>query len=361
MVKDLQIERVLDLSSAADVDYLKAAAESNAELRPLIDEYLDDYLRLFPDARNRMIYGAGEMTIWRNGKAQISSDILRALKLTQTILKLRPYKGYQKLIKGLKNEFPSTFFEITVAGWCVERRIFADIEFSPEVEVKGNKKYPEFLWKTDLGQLYGECKRLDLNSGRTTKLANRLLATLNTEHQNQGPWPDDLRLDFLLQPGTSNNADKNFKRLMAEASDLVKQGSYIGTTLSSNNVSVDLCKRGSQPSSRGESITVGTAVVTTVATRLTDAIILSLNLSMTGAYRRAVVRLLKEARTQLPPYEKSAVFIDMLGSHTPQKTLGEILGQPAYENTPWVSLWHHDKPVSATWRDGQLFDERLMD
>ncbi|MBP6004518.1 MAG: hypothetical protein KA746_13880 [Pyrinomonadaceae bacterium] len=361
MIPELNIERKIDLSNTADVQLLETAAEGNAELRGLIDEYLDDYLRLFPDQRNHEVYGAGSMTVWANGKAQIGSDILRILRLTKTIMKLRPYKGYDRLLKGLKNEFPSTFFEITVAGWCVERKVFRDIEFSPEVEVKGKKKYPEFLWQTDLGQLYGECKRLDVNGGKVPRLANRLFARIQTEYQNYGPWPDDLRLDFFLESGTTNNADKDFKRLILEAAATVKAGNYIGTTSSSNNISVSLCQRGSDRTSRGESMTVGTAAVGPVATRLSDAIFLSLTFSMAQAYRRAVVRLLKEARTQLPTDAKSAVFIDMLGSNTPRRTLGEILGHPAYENTPWVSLWRHDEMLSSTWRTDQPFDGSLIE
>jgi len=166
MIENLTIPRVLNLSDTADRCLLKEAAERSPALLALINRYLDDYLRLFPEAHFQKIYSGGIIGVTSKSNATAGSDILRMLQLTERLVALEKYQGFPCLLNGFRNptQFESTRFEVAVASWCDSRRVTVSLAFSPTVSRKGRQKTPELLWETTLGDLYCECKREHLNA-----------------------------------------------------------------------------------------------------------------------------------------------------------------------------------------------------
>ena len=361
MIENLQISRVLDLSLAADQQELCEAAKNHPELLSLIEEYLDEYLGLFTESEWHEIYSGGFLSIRVNPKHSTSFDLLQVLRLTKTLKKLRAYKGYDNLLLGFRNptQIQSTYFEAVVAGWCVDRKVSLSIEFSPKVTLNKGYKYPEFLWHTELGDLFCECKRGNLNESKFHQRVRRLQSYLSEVYERYKPWDVSLRLDVRCESGTTNKIQERFKSVVAKASLALKEDTYQGRTFTEGNVSAILRRRDEPYPQERETIVTSMGEAGAIAKNLVEITYLTMTMSLAKYRQDAVAHLLRDARTQLPPDSKSAVFIDLGGAAAQQRLL-TLLGQPNYENTPWVSIWSHGEFVSAIWRNNQPFDNSLL-
>jgi len=362
MIEGLPISRILDLSIPADQRYLREAASSHPELLSLIEEYVDEYLSLFPQLDWRRVYSGGMLSIPTTRKHSISFDLLQMLRLAKSLKKLTPYSGYEKLVSGFRNptQINSTYFEAVVGSWCVDRDVSVSIEFSPEVTVKGKCKRPDFLWHTRLGNLYCECKRNNLLESKLNARVEKLLSWLSMIYEEYGPWDASLRLDVRFERGSTNRIRDRFRTVVAQASAALKDGTHAGQTFREDDVSAVLrCRNEPVPQER-ESIQASIAKVGPVAQNLAEATHLNLRMSLAKYRQESVGRLLRDARTQLPPDSPSAVFVELGGYEAAQQKLQRLVGRPAYASTPWVSLWVHGEISSAIWQNGQQFDDRLL-
>lgn len=362
MTEFLKINRLLNLSKSADQRDLCEAANDDPELLSLIDGFLDEYLRIFPDAEWQRVYSGGMISVRIGDKGSTGFHIKEMLILTRTLCKLKVYQGYEKLLLGFRNptQINSTYFETVVAGWCADRAVSLALEFSPEVAIKGGYKHPEFLWHTELGDIYCECKRANLLESAWNKKANRLLAELNTIYENYEPWDTSLRLDVRFASGTSNKIQARFKNVVAQASAALRADAYQSKEFIEGDVSAVLRSRDEPFSYEKESIIGYRGKTETVSKTLQELTFLSLTMSLVKYRQEAVLRLLKDAKTQLPPDSNGAVFIDIGGYEAAPNKLMSLLGHPAYEYVPWVSTWDHDEMTGAVWRNNQPFGDRLL-
>jgi hypothetical protein len=359
MIENLDIRRIIDLSIPSDRKELRDTASFHPELSSLLDEYLDDYFDLFPDPQCRKVHSAGTLSIACGRAKNIPSDLLRILRLVKAVRRLRQFEGFGKLIDGLNTNFYSTVFEIFAASWCADRQLSESIQFWPDADVKGKVKHPDFLWSTKLGEIFCECKKLNLGDNKTHRMMENLLKQLEHEYK-QWEWPDHLRLDVRFEGGTTNRIQHDFSAVVSAAASAVRNQQDEGFAATSGNVSAELLLRTDQDRAGAETIRVGLASVGPVAVNLMDATYLSLTASMSGHYKKGLKKLLKEARTQIPPFAKGALFIDIFGNKTPEETLKRTLRHPTYDNTPWVSLWVDNQFRCAAWQEGQPFDRRLL-
>jgi hypothetical protein len=362
MIEGLQINRVLDLSLPSDQQELREAARNHPELLYLIEEYLAEYLSLFTEPDWHKIYSGGLLAVRVNPKHSTGINFLQGLRLTKTLKKLSVYKGYSNLLAGFRNptQIESTYFESTVACWCVERKTSLSIEFSPKVTVKGGYKYPEFLWHTELGDLFCECKRGNFLEGKLHQRISRLQSYLNEVYERYKPWDSSLRLDVRCESGTTNKIQSRFKSVVAQASAALKGGTYQGKIFTEGNVSAVLQRRDEPFPQEREAMIVSMGEVGPVAKNLVEITYLTLTMSLAKYRQDAVARLLRDARTQLPPDATSAVFIELGGAGAAQQRLLSLLGEPNYENTPWVSIWSQGELAAAVWRNNQPFDDRIL-
>lgn len=117
MIEDLKIDRVLDLGSAEDRRRLRAAAAQIPELSALIGQYLDDYLRLFPEPDWHKVYSGGLISVRTIPNRSAGFDIMSVLELTKSLKRLSGCQGYEKLVAGFVNppQIESTYFEAVAA------------------------------------------------------------------------------------------------------------------------------------------------------------------------------------------------------------------------------------------------------
>ena len=124
-------------------------------------------------------------------------------------------------------------------------------------------------------------------------------------------------------------------------------------------VSAALRPRGEPPQEKG-TVMACAATVTSEPTNLADACDLSLTVSMSRYRRAATAELIRDARSQLPKGGVGAIFLEFDATWADGEKVDSLLRQPAYENTPWVSLWDQGRLTTAHWRTGQPLDGRLL-
>jgi hypothetical protein len=91
----------------------------------------------------------------------------------------------------------------------------------------------------------------------------------------------------------------------------------------------------------------------------------TLTMSVMGHRVKKLAELIRDARTQLPPDKHGAIFIDIFidigDSQMFVQKLNQVISQPTYVNTPWISLWEGGQPRKAVIRGGQPLDARLAE
>ncbi len=361
MIEDLKIDRILNLSLPEDRRQLRAASQQVQGLSALIDEHLDDYIRFFQAPDWLTVYSGGEISVHTSPKRSAGFDIKRVLELTKSLKHLSGYKGYEKLVAGFGNppQIESTYFEVLVASWCAERAVTSSLEFSPEVTVKGGRKHPDFLWRTELGEIYCECKRGNIIESKFQQRLENLRSFLSEIYEQHQPWDPSLRLDVKFDKGPLPQIQIGIRSVVAQASAALKAGMYEGLTFMEGSVAAVLKPKGNLASQESETVMTGMAQVVSVAKSLPEIIYFTLTMSLAKYRQDAAARLLKEAKKQLPITRPGAVFVELGGATAAQQKLLSLLGDPAYDNIPWVSIWAGGELLSAVWRNGQPFDDRL--
>lgn len=361
MIEDLKIDCVLDLRSPEDRRQLRDACLQVPGLSALIDEHLDDYVRFFQDPSWLTVYSGGSISVRTAPKHSAGFDIRRVLELTRLLKHLSGYQGYEKLVAGFDNppQIESTYFEVLVATWCSERAVASSLEFSPEVTVKGGRKHPDFLWRTELGDTYCECKRGNIIESKFQQRVENLRAYMSEIYERHQPWDPSLRLDVKFDKGPLPQIQAGISSVVAQAAAALRAGNYEGLTFIEGSVTGALRPKGNLAPQGRETVTTGMAQVGPVAKSLPEVIYFTLNMSLAKYRQDAAARLLREAKTQLPATHPGAVFIELGGATTAQQKLLSLLGEPAYDNIPWVSIWAGGELLSAVWRNGQPFNDRL--
>lgn len=362
----LNQSRVLDLSGPDDRRFLRDLVEGVPRLSSLVEENLDDYLSFFPEPCWHTIYpyGAyrlGTVSFDAPRNRGVNFDFLQLLRATETLKRLRSCAGYESLIAGFRNpaQAQSTLFEVTVAGWCAGRAVTRALEFSPAVEVRGHTKRPEFLWHTEIGAVYCECKQGKVIESDFKRRVNNLLLCLNGVYQRFKPWEPSLRLDVCFDGRTTNKIESRFRDVVARAAGALRADDYAGAVFEGEGVSAALRPRGEPPQEKG-TVMACMATVTSTPTNLADAADLTLTVSLSRYRRQATAELLRDARTQLPEDGVGAIFLEFDATLADGGKVNSLLRQPVYENTPWVSLWDRDRLMTAYWRSGQPLDDRLL-
>jgi hypothetical protein len=356
------LPRKLDLSKAEDSELLRQAAAGVPALADLVKEELPDFLRLFPEQHWRAIFPGGMLTVRTKGRSSVGLSIVEMLRTTRALKKMAGYKGFEKLIAGFRNptQVLATAFEVAVAQWCTERAVHICLEFSPEVSVKGRIKRPEFLWKTTLGNLYVECKRGEIFDNDFQTRLRRLSEICGDEYKRHEPWDAALRLDVVIEGVARNNVERRLRQVVERAASALHAGRS-EVRFEDGEIEAVLRARQEPPRDLPGGARLGCVLVGTEPTRIDAANSLyTLTMSLRAYRVRAAGRLLREARSQLPRHQPSAVFIESGDAEACRTKIVSLLGQPEYANTPWVAVWGSGQLFSV-WHQNQPFDHRLTE
>jgi len=369
--KPLPISKILDLNLQSDRRLLFDAAHGAPSVLSLLNRCLEDYLGYFNEPHWRMVYPGGLAGIVNIVVAKDRSqghELLNLLTATEALLKLKKYRGFVRLIRGLRDpaSVAATLFEIAAANWCNDRSVTLSLEFSPDVQVKDHIKRPDFSWTTTVGHLYCECKSAHEFENSFMKRFQELSKVINAAYNMYEPWDSSLRLDVRLDGSAKNGVERRLRNVISQVAAGRASNLANTTVYRDQEVTAMLCKRDHLIPQESDSIMTRSVKVGPTPTELRgpDAhknTHLSFTISIARERQRAAARLLKEARTQMPKDMTGAIFIDVGGINAVQKDFETRICHPAYNNTPWVSLWVGCEIATIVFRNGQPFDGRISE
>ena len=139
----------------------------------------------------------------RGGAAVIHHTHASLLSLVELGLSLRSLAtspNFPQLLNGFSNptQFWDTYFEARAASFFKSRPGIVSLSFAPEVEVKGRRKYPEFVVASSQSELFVECKRIRFDGSKVAKKF-RADAEQIEQCRNRVSWPNDycLEVEFI--------------------------------------------------------------------------------------------------------------------------------------------------------------------
>jgi hypothetical protein len=362
---ELKITRRLDLTVALDRQEFMAATAMVPGLCSLAEETLDDYLRWFPPGWN-VVHSAGFV----GGSSQsrehsgLLTQIDRMLIGTAKMRRLQGFPGFGQMVSNLQNstQVAASLFEIHCAAWCLGRIEHRGLVFEPAVVKRSGVKYPDFLWKTGLGDLYCECKTARVWERRESRRV-RTLCEVATEALGDEPWPDDLRLDIDLSGNLGSNPGSRLGAIVAKLAWEVRAGQS-PRPIRDGAMTVTIRDRSLESPSSAGSIQVTSFRVGPQPTRVDIANAqVSITRSLAAARTRIVRELVKKAKRQLPEEGPGGVFIET-GSPSVadvDKQLKEMLAHPSHRAIVWAAICADGEPRLVAWQEHQPFDNRLLE
>jgi hypothetical protein len=363
----LRIDRKLNLDLAEDRQELIAACESLPRLSSLSQEYIHDFLKWFKAPEWHLVYSGGMMSgpEPRGRSPRPGSSIERLLDITAKLRLLQGCSGFERLIAGLDNpsQVDSTIFEIEVAAWCTSCRYHKGLTFSPAVVKRTGVKYPDFLWETTLGNLYCECKQLNMWQRTETQRASTLMSRTAEAMGDAELWPKDMRMEILIHGQFKQGSEDRLRATVQQQTSEVSRG-LRPSPFQDDTFTVAVRDRSVNPLTLPDSINMYQVQVGSVPIQVNDFrnAHLMVTKSIGFARGRALRDFVKEAKKQLPDNGPGGVFIEIpSGIDAATQKLQEMLMQPAHHAVAWASIWIGSTPARAVWRDGQVFDARLID
>jgi hypothetical protein len=237
--------------------------------------------------------------------------------------------------------------------------VHRDLTFAPAIERNSGTKHPEYMWATDGGPLWCECKEAQVLQAKMSRRVARVSQAMD-ELVDAVSLPAGLRVDVILAAPIRNRSEERISMALGRAAERARSGQY-GATEIEGEASVAIRPRQvpfDQVSGalRSYSVEVGTEAV-----RLDDgsSAKFSLAVDLGSEYARKARELIKNARTQLPLGEPSMVFLAGIRGERANEAAREVVSNPS---CPVVSVlfWEADEPAIFIWRNGQPFDDHLL-
>ncbi len=353
----------MNLSDPEERRQLVELMRGNPPIHTLLTNHLEDYVRLFkwPDFHN--LYQGGLLSIQGPNNVQFGFHFESLLEITGLLTRLERFPGFPALIEGFRNptQVKATIFEVQVAAWCESRKVCRSIEFSPEVQIGDGIKRPEFLWQTTLGDIYCECKQENSIDSHAHRRMKTLFDVIGKAYEENAPKDKTTRLDVIIQHPAPNGTEKIIWRLVRDAALRHEAGTWGGeivdqvVTVRMATESDDMPDIIGCMQYQNKVLEGGPEPALSTKARYT------LTMSVMEHRLRQLAKLVRDARTQLPPNKSGAIFIDIGGSQVFVDKLNELIAQPEYANIAWVSLWEGGQALKAVIRHGQPCDARLAE
>jgi hypothetical protein len=363
----LRIERRLNLDLPEDRQELIVACKSVPALGSLAEDHISDLLKWFRAPEWHTVYSGGMMTGPEpHGRhPRPGSSIERLIEVTAKLRLLRGYPGFEKLVASLNNpsQVYSTIFEIDVATWCMNCRNHISLSFSPAIAKRAGVKYPDFLWQTSLGDLYCECKQLNMWQRTETQRASALMSRAAEAMGDSQLWPTDVRMEILIHGHFKGGSEARLKTIVEQQASEMRRG-LRPSHFQDETFTVAIRDRAIDPLGMPDSINMYQVQVGDTPVQINDFhnAHLMVTKSTGFARARALRDFVKEAKKQLPDDRPGGIFIEMpSGIDMASEKLQEMLRQPAHQVVVWASIWTGGIPARAVWREGQGFDARLIE
>jgi hypothetical protein len=286
------------------------------------------------------------------------------LAITVQLRWLQGYQGFDQLIASLNNpsQISATIFEIEAAAWCATRLCTTALSFSPDVIKREKIKHPDFLWVTDFGDLYCECKQANAWQRGESRLLSTISADLNDAMGAADTWPTSVRIEVLIHGLFRAGAKDRLKTIVKEQAIEVRRGNR-PAVFEDDVFTVKVRDRSDYPAALADSLTLNSILVGQVPVNLSDPrnAYMMVSKSIGLARVKALKDLVRDARKQLPDAAPCGVFVEIPSSvDLAAQKLEEMLEQSANQRLLWANIWTAGTPHRVVYRDGQPFDARLI-
>jgi hypothetical protein len=362
-----KIRRVLDLDLAADRKELQTILTSHPSLVALTESGLiEDFLGWFKAPEWRTVYGGGMISgpQPKGNNIRHGSSIDQMLAITVQLRWLQGYHGFDQLIAGLNNpsQISATIFEIEAASWCATRLCTTALTFSPDVIKRERVKHPDFLWETNAGALYCECKQASSWQRSESRLLSTISADVNDAMGDADTWPTTVRIEVRIHGLFRAGAKNRLTTAVREQSSEVRRGNR-PAIFHDDAFTVEVGDRSDHPEALADSLTLNSILVGQVPVDLNDPrnAYMMVSKAIGLARVKALKDLVRDAKKQLPDAGPGGVFVEIPSSvDLAAKKLEEMLGQSANQSVVWASIWTAGTPRRVVCRDDQPFDASLI-
>lgn len=352
----IELDTKLNLQLRDDRNVLADVLRADPRTCDLAD-LIDDYLVYFTAGDWRTVYAGGAV---HGPKGSIGAGIDHLLRIVALLNRLAEYPGFDDFVSTLQNaaQVRSTMFEIESAAWCTQRKRHKGLHFSPAVERNGSTKRPEFLWSTDLGDIWCECKQareLTSDQGRRQERTVSTAEAVLKHHLLGGAE----RLDILLPTYTLNGLEARMSRVVEQAIRNRRDG--IDAPVVLDGIEARIMQR-DEPCAweqRRDVVTCELAKLASTPVSVGDrsAVHMIVVMNFARARGRLAKSLISQAKKQLPTDRPCAIFLDGVGTTASVRIVEQELARNGA--LAWVCL---QSPYErrAVWRIGQPYDDRLL-
>lgn len=213
----------IDIRLLEDQKHILEIIKDDLELTNLFKKYIERFKLFFPDIDMwRIINRQGGFHL-KSGSSNKWVSLREALEFTSEISHLSQYEGFEKLIEQLNNptQFNSKRYEVYAANLCISSKIHKNITFSPQVLVNGHIKNPEFLWETELGDIYCECKQSNTLGSNISDRLRRIVDIADNVFK-EFVWHENARVRLEIDFGVQGDISKKIRLVLRELNSTVE-------------------------------------------------------------------------------------------------------------------------------------------
>ena len=233
--------------------------------------------------------------------------------------------------------------------------------FSPDVVKANGVKHPDFLWQTELGDLYCECKEAQQRERDETKRLQRLGDVASDALEDVDVWPEDLRIDIMISGSLGRNPETRLQALVRTVAFDVARGRPPKGEIVDGAFAATVMARAEPRDLPRDCQLVGRIRVGTKPVRVDpENSPVTVARSLEGTRAKLVTDLVKAAKRQLPESGPAGVFVQMGGADQAAARLRETLAHPAHQGVVWACVFTDGVARHAVWQNDQCFDGRLL-
>ena len=280
-----------------------------------------------------LVYQWGSFRPFDAGPAKLILSLKDVISLGIQLRWLCKFTNFDMLLGGFFNppQFEDTLFEVRVAYLFALLPAVKDLRFSPEYEIRGRLKRPEFEVETEYGRVCVECKRPHLFVQNAIQSLDRVAGHFKAAMSKHN-WPADLRLEVEIKGPLSGNILEFIDRIL-------EHGLNVGPRLDPIIVG-PFCSHVVQ---RDDSFRLPSAPWHTdtmildknVATCLLNPEFTALrvaNYSLDFKFEKSVGIRINEALRQLPETEKCMIFIGGVSHRIAEPVCRKRFNDPVYNH-----------------------------
>lgn len=355
----INVPATLDLDDASHIEVLRSCAPPDTPVGHLVHDWLNPYLAIFPERHWRTVHDTGAIMVPLTPTHSRVYALSYLLEVTRDLTALSHYPNFAALLTGFRNptQVEATLFEVASALWCHGRELTVSLEFAPTVTRKGHVKRPEFIWKTEFGSMWCECKQANEYETKYHVAFERLFSALEAAHARY-QWTTDLRLDVWVR-----HAGPRLPELLSDLVDTAFRYQRLGRVPwdSDHRLAAVFRPLGENPPPIQDTLVGARTQVTDVERhlRMGDSPYF-FALDVSRSRKAAATHLLKEARGQLPEDGPNAIFLSFARRLAVHEKVQQLFEEPSYRPVRFVSVVDQDGLASVTTRRGQPFDLRLL-